>query len=299
MRYRQITQRSLLKSSPYYSRARKGFSQSNGDGDDSYLHGHEDAVLKSHRVRTAENSAAYIRSYLSPGKKILDVGCGPGTIAADFARLVSPTGFVTAVDNASDVLEIAQKHAQKEGVIENMRFEQESVYRLSYNSKSFDVVHAHQVLQHLSRPVDALKEMKRVCKEQGIVAARDADYAAMFWFPKIPELEKWQALYRKLALEKKGEPDAGRKVYSWAREAGFADITSSSSTWCYATPKTRSWWGGLWAERILDTAIARQALEGKHATQQELEDISEAWKAWAQHPDGWFTVVHGEIICKP
>ena len=54
--------------------------------DDVYTHGHHESVLRSHRWRTAENSAGYLLDALTPGTRVLDVGCGPGTITVDFAR---------------------------------------------------------------------------------------------------------------------------------------------------------------------------------------------------------------------
>jgi cyclopropane fatty-acyl-phospholipid synthase-like methyltransferase len=52
---------------------------------DTYTHGHHDSVLRSHRWRTAETSAGYLLPYLRPGMRLLDVGCGPGTITIDLA----------------------------------------------------------------------------------------------------------------------------------------------------------------------------------------------------------------------
>jgi ubiquinone/menaquinone biosynthesis C-methylase UbiE len=49
------------------------------------------------------------------------------------------------------------------------------VYALDFADGSFDVVHAHQVLQHLTDPVAALIEMRRVCRPGGLIAARDGD----------------------------------------------------------------------------------------------------------------------------
>ena len=118
------------------------------------------------------------------------------------------------------------------------------------------MVHAHQVLQHLPDPVAALAEMGRVCRPGGIVAARDGDYGAMFWFPEDPELEEWRALYQRVARAVGGEPDAGRRMVRWARLAGFADIEASASSWCFATPDERSWWGELWAERLTRSSFA-------------------------------------------
>jgi len=70
---------------------------------DTYLHGHHDSVLRSHRWRTAENSAGYLLPRLRPDARVLDVGCGPGTITADLAGLV-PGGDVTGIDAAEAVL---------------------------------------------------------------------------------------------------------------------------------------------------------------------------------------------------
>ena len=54
--------------------------------------------------------------------------------------------------------------------------------------------------------------MRRVCRPGGLVAARDSDYAGMFWYPEEPELTEWLALYRRVALALGGEPDAGRRM---------------------------------------------------------------------------------------
>ncbi len=149
-----------------------------------YTHGHHESVLRSHRWRTAANSAAYLIAELRPGLRVLDVGCGPGTITADIAALVAP-GRVTAVDRSRDVLEHAAEAAAERGV-DNVGFALADVHSLDFPDDSFDVVHAHQVLQHVGDPVQALREMRRVCRPGGVVAARDSDYAAMTWYPEVP-----------------------------------------------------------------------------------------------------------------
>ena len=261
-----------------------------------YLHGHHDSVLRSHRWRTAENSAGYLLTHLRRDAHLLDVGCGPGTITADLGAWV-PDGQVTGIDAAPDVLAEARQEADRRGQA-NVRFEIGDVYRLAFADASFDVVHAHQVLQHLSDPVRALTEMRRVCRPGGLVAARDGDYGGMFWYPEDPELTEWQALYRAVARALHGEPDAGRRLLSWARAAGFAEIEASASAWCYTGPADRSWWGRLWAERLTESPFGDRAAEQGLASRADLARLARAWLRWAGSEDAWFAIPHGEILCR-
>ncbi|NUK46271.1 methyltransferase domain-containing protein [Streptomyces lunaelactis] len=261
-----------------------------------YTHGHHESVLRSHRWRTAANSAAYLIGELSPGLDVLDVGCGPGTITADLAELVAP-GQVTAVDTAEGVLHQARGTAAGRG-LDNVRFAVADVHALDFPDDSFDVVHAHQVLQHVGDPVRALGEMRRVCRPGGIVAARDSDYGAFTWYPAIPALDEWQHLYQRVARANGGEPDAGRRLLSWARAAGFTDITATAATWCFATSAERAWWSGLWADRTTASVYAKLAVEGGHASAGQLAAIADAWREWGSQDDAWFMVPHGEVICR-
>ncbi|MDQ4104914.1 MAG: methyltransferase domain-containing protein, partial [Actinomycetota bacterium] len=234
------------------------------DRQSSYIHGHHDSVLRSHRWRTVHNSAAYLIPYLQPGQQILDVGCGPGTITIGLARMVAP-GNVVGIDNEPAPLEQARADAQRQGA-GNVSFTVGDVYELKHLDGRFDVVHTHQILQHLTEPVAALREMRRVCKPDGYVAARDADFAAMAWYPQEDRLDRWLDLYRHVAYGNRTEPDAGRRLLSWARAAGFGEIACSATAWCFTTPEERTWWGGLWAERVTSSARADQALDRHLAT---------------------------------
>lgn len=255
-----------------------------------YTHGHHESVLRSHRWRTAANSAAYLLPYLRPGLSLLDIGCGPGTITAGLAGLVAP-GEVVAAEISAEALELARQTIKAP----NVSFATADVLALDFLGESFDVVHAHQVLQHVGDPIQALREMKRVCKAGGLVAARDSDYAGFAWYPTNDALDEWLELYRRIARGNGGEPDAGRHLLKWARAAGFTDVVAGSSTWCFATPEDRAWWGGLWADRMTKSAIAGQA----RALGADVEAIAKAWRDWAQEEDGWFSVLHGEILARP
>ncbi|MBM6399285.1 methyltransferase domain-containing protein [Phycicoccus sonneratiae] len=260
-----------------------------------YTHGHAEPVLRSHRWRTAANSAAHLLPHLRPGLALLDVGSGPGTITADLAALVAP-GPVTALEATAEALALTAAELARRGVPADLVVG--DVHELPFPDASFDVVHAHQVLQHVADPVRALAEMRRVCRPGGLVAARDADYAAFAWWPAAPLLDRWLGLYEEAARANGGEPDAGRRLLGWARAAGFGDPEVGASTWCFAAPADRASWGGMWADRITGSALADQLVREQRCTPAELDAIAEAWREWARAPDGWFVVVHGDLLAR-
>ena len=225
-----------------------------------YTHGHHESVLRAHRVRTAENSAGYLLPHLRPGMSVLDVGCGPGTITVDLAARIAP-GQLTAVEQTDSALDLARAEVQARDQ-SNVEFLTADVHALDLPDDSFDVVHAHQVLQHVADPVQALREMRRVCKPGGVVAARDADYDGFVWFPQSQALDRWMTLYATAARANGGEPDAGRRLLWWAQQAGFDDITptgslcasrprrpASGGVGCGPTGSSNRLWRGNWSNR--------------------------------------------------
>lgn len=249
----------------------------------TYTHGHHESVLRSHRARTAENSCGYLLPHLDPGQTLLDVGCGPASITADLARSVAS---VVGIDPSAEV--IAAARADHPGL--DLR-----VGDLFEHVGSYDVVHAHQVLQHLEDPVAALRAMASLGP---LVAARDADYPAFVWTGGDDRLDRWLDVYLRVARHNGANPDAGRHLLRWAHEAGLVEVTYSTSTWTFSTPAERDWWSGLWATRATASDFAHQAVEYGIATTAELEDIAEGWRAWGRTDDAVFVIVHGEVLAR-
>ncbi len=261
---------------------------------DRYSHGHHESVLRSHRWRTAENSASFLLGRLVPGMALLDVGCGPGTITADLAGRLE-RGAVVGIDRAEEVIELArEQHRASSGA--DLSFRVGDVYDLEFGDETFDVVYAHQVLQHLGRPIDALAEMRRVLKPGGLVAVRDADFGAFAWFPADPVLDRWMDVYHQLTRRNGAQADAGRNLKAWVRAAGFRDVKASSSTWTFQSDSEREWWGGIWADRIRQSEFARQCLEYGLANERDLVEFSDAFHRWIKDPDGVFLAVNGEVL---
>ena len=263
----------------------------------TYTHGHQDAVLRSHRWRTVDNSAGYLRPHLRPGATLLDVGCGPGTLTIDLARHVDP-GRVVGIDVAAPVVAEAIRSAA-DAAVTNVSFTGGDFGTTRFDLAGFDIVHAHQVLQHLSDPVGALARMGELVAPGGLVAARDSDYSAMTWAPANPALNRWREIYLAVTRHNGAEADAGRRLLGWAHRAGFGEVTYTTSTWTFATPETRYWWADLWAERTTGSSFAEQGVAYGIATPSELAEVAAGWRDWAADPDAVFMVPHGEILARP
>lgn len=261
---------------------------------EKYTLGHHASVLRTHSWRTVENSAAYLLPFLTEGCRVLDVGSGPGTITTDIAQRVG-SGFVTGIDASAEVSAQAAKRAAELGV-ENVEFFDADAYNLPFDDDTFDVVHAHQLLQHLADPVAALREMRRVTKPVGVIGARDVIYGSASWYPLLPGLDEWMRVYQGLARNNGGEPNGGRFLKAWALEAGFSHVDASASIWCFSDPSEREWWGGTWAERVIASEWGADAVSAGVATEHQVLQIAAAWRTWVGDSAGYYAMPHGEIL---
>lgn len=262
----------------------------------AYTHGYGAAVLDSHRTRTAENSAAHLLPHLRPGQRLLDVGSGAGTITADLARIVGPEN-VTALEVSEEAAALTRTELERQG-LHAAEVRVGDARDTGLEAGSFDVVHAHQVLQHVPGPVEALVEMHRLTRPGGIVAVRDSDYEGFRWYPESPGIDRWRELYLRATRANGGTPDAGRRLLSWAQEAGFEDVTPGASTWLHASPEARRAWAETCAGRLESGPFAAQLAREGWAEAAERQELADAFRRWAEEPDGWFALLHGEILAR-
>jgi ubiquinone/menaquinone biosynthesis C-methylase UbiE len=263
----------------------------------TYSHGHHESVVKTHARRTAQDSAAFLLPHIKRTDKILDLGCGPGSITVDLALLV-PGGEVIGGDQVAAVVQQAQALA-KERQVHNVSFQQLDGNQLPFGDGTFDIVYCHQTLQHVGNPTRLLKEMRRVTKEGGLVAARDADYKAFAWFPEHPGLDLWLSLYQKIAKANGAEPNAGRYLPAWAREAGFRseDVQFSWSVWNYQDEAGKAF-GAAWVDRAVHSSYATSARQHGLASDEDIQEISRAWDEWSKTDDRFIVIPSGEILCR-
>lgn len=263
---------------------------------ETYTHGHAPATVRQHGKRTAEEAAAFLLPSLRPGMRVLDVGCGPGSITRGLAERVAP-GEVIGIDLSADTLVAARQDAAARG-LGNLRYEEASVYQLPYADASFDAAYAHQVFQHLREPAKALREVLRVLKPGGLVAVRDVDWGTATYWPADPWLDKFVETHFKTWYRNGGEPRMGRHLRALFNAAGVDDLEVTAAVWCYATPEETIEWGDSYAERLLTSPMGGRPVEYGFATRADIEAMAAAFRAWARHPDAIWAFIHMAALAR-
>ncbi|KAI0194634.1 ubiE/COQ5 methyltransferase [Astrocystis sublimbata] len=228
---------------------------------------------------------------------------GTGELTPPTVAQLVPQGSVVGIDTSSSVVAQAQDLARSRGVgsgsNSNLTFQRHDANELPFSSGSFDIVYCHQVLHHVADPVAILREMARVTRQGGLVAAREVDYSALVYYPELPGVKKWEEVHMACFAANGAQPKAGRYVKSWAKEAGlnYEDITFSWGLWNYQDEEALVW-GDSWAERALKSSYAKTALENGFASQEDLDGISETWRRWGREEGAFIIIPSGEILCR-
>jgi SAM-dependent methyltransferase len=247
--------------------------------------------------RTAATSVPFLLPHLRPGMRVIDCGCGQGSITIDLAELVAPAE-VRGIDLRASDLEAARGAAMQRGV-QNVTFIEASIYEVPYADGSFDVAIAHQVLHHLSDPLAALRQMRRILRPGGVVSIGDHLWDRVIRTPVVPEADAWDALRLRVIAQNGGTPTFARDQATLLRAAGFSRVecfvTGSSPadtnviTRNYEDARER---GGL-AGPVPPYfgAVGRPvALEQGWATAAELDAMEAALRAWGNNPDAMWVI---------
>lgn len=263
----------------------------------TYSHGHHESVVRTHARRTVENSASFLIPHVQPHHHILDVGCGPGSITTGLAKLACK-GQTIGCDAVQEVLAQAETLAREQNV-SNVTFQKVDANALPFEDATFDITFCHQVLQHVGDPVAVLKEMRRITKPGGVVAAREVDYKSFALYPELEALDRWLAVYLEVARVNGAQPNAGRYLMQWAKQAGFDTkaVTFSWDTWLYQQDNAKEY-GASWADRSRYSGFATTAKKHGLASDAEIDEISKAWMELASREDSFVVIPNGQILCR-
>lgn len=258
-----------------------------------YVIGHTSAAHEILCWRNASNSCDFFTHLIQPHYRILDAGCGPGSISASLAPFV-PNGSVTGVDLSEAVV---AKASQQSGLPSNCSFQVANLTNLPFPDNSFDVVYTSQTLIHIPAVSTVMQELRRVCRVGGFVACKEGDLPAALIYPPLAGIELFKRVMTDM-MEKTGcHATGGRMLISWALAAGFSvdSVSFSVGGLDYCLDKGRH--AGYWARWVLDDQAWRQkAIKNANVTESDFELMSADWKEHARCPDALFSFPCGQLV---
>lgn len=251
-------------------------------GQDYYSKGYDKTISGTHSWRTAENSSKYMIPIIKITDRILDIGCGPGTITKDLAQYV-PKGEIIGIEPTQGLID----EANSQLLPSNVKFQIGSAYELPFDDESFDIVHAHQVFVHLKDPVSALKEARRVLKKGGKLCIRDGELKSLLIYPEayIEPLEFFTEKLRGAYTVANG----ATRQKSMVKKAGFQDWKLSTSNWGFSTGEERQMLAKMFIERLKNVTFDGDEPYTK-------KELIEAWEGWMKDEVAVYVIMNGEII---
>ncbi len=260
-----------------------------------YTVGYDDSTTAFFSTRRASTHAGFFLPHLRPGMRLLDGGCGPGTITIDFAAIVGQAEVV-GIDAEQSQIDLARTQAAERGV-SNARFEVANLYAIPYPDESFDAVFLHGVLEHIPDPVRALREVRRVLKGVGVVGARHADFGGFIIEPATAPLDQFPSLFERLMLHNGTHPRAGRHQVRWLRESGFSRIQASASYDCWTKTAAETRQNAAFLARLVgSSSFSAQLLEAGLTDRAMLQLLSQQFDEWGRNPYAFAAEAWGEAL---
>lgn len=238
-----------------------------------------------YRARSLSREGAFFVPHLKPGQSVLDCGCGPGSITVDIALYVGSSSVV-GIDRVGDQLVEARALAQTRGA-QNATFREADVCALPFDDACFDAVFAHAMLYHVPDPLAAVREIHRVLKPAGVFGTRDVDEQASLVGASNPTFARAGEITRKLLEARGADPYFGRKLRPLLRDGGFSRIEISASFDLYTSRDQVETIAAFGAEQLESPRVMKLVVEQGWATDVELSQMAEAYRAWGTDPDAW------------
>ena len=259
-----------------------------------YTMGFSEEFLEALRRFQAKNQAAYVLPHLRPGLRVLDFGCGPGTISVGLALAVAP-GELHGVDMEESQIDLARAVAEAGGHA-NAIFRVGDVTALPFEDNFFDVAHCHNVLMHVPDTRAVLAEVKRVLKPGGLIACREMICEASFTHPDFGVIRKAWDMFEDLLAADDGHPQMGKDIKGFILEAGFANVQMTASFSVYSTPEEVAFIYRLANEWFLSPEITEAAVKYGAASEELCNDIRVAYEKWRDHPAAFAAIAYGEAV---
>jgi SAM-dependent methyltransferase len=230
----------------------------------------------AHGRRTADRWAAHLLPHLRPDMRLLDIGCGPGSITVGLG-----VADAIGVDVAPLPIDGVPVCGADGGA-------------LPFADATFDAVWSNATLQHVRSPLAVLREARRVCRPGAVIGLGDADWGGCIFHPHDPLIDRGWAIRE--AVRPGSDVRVGSKLRHLLTDAGFERaelfVQGNVAGTAEATMST-GWNEWTWFEA---PAAIDHVTELGVSSSDEMLAIAEAWKRWAAHPGAsgatfWFTAL--------
>ena len=245
--------------------------------------------------RHASTHAAFFIDHIKAGMKILDCGCGPGSITLDFAELVAP-GQAIGIDIETAQIEKA-KMLKEARILTNVKFQVGDLNELPFNDNTFDAIFAHGVIEYFQDPVHAFREIRRVLKKGGVFGARHGDWGGFLLATRNVYTKEAFSIFVKLMQKNGGDPYFGRNQVSYLRKSGFTRIISSASYDCWTpTLETARKVGNYMKVYFTSEEFVSPVLRDNLTDSTTLEKIQYSFDIWGEDQDIFAAEAWGEAV---
>lgn len=268
--------------------------QASSEYTSGYMMGYSEDFRQLLDRRSAATHARHLLPHLKPGMKLLDFGCGPGTISVGLAERIAP-GELHGIDMEETQVELARA-AAKDGGHSNITFHVGNATELPFEDNTFDVAHCHAVLMHIPDTQAALSEVKRVLKPGGIIAAREANVASSYLAPQPPEITDAWGVFANLLRGNGGHPDFGKELKVALLESGFSDIQVSASFDYFGSAADVVFLHGFISDWFFSPAVVAALVHFGLATQENIDEWARLLDEWKDDPGASGAIAFGEAI---
>ena len=245
--------------------------------------------------RNAESHAGYFLPSLKPGFRVLDFGCGPGTISVGLAEAVGADGELHGIDLEESQIETARAAALAGGH-DNATFHIGDATNLPFEDGYFDAAHCHTLLNHVPDTRAALAEVRRVLKPGGTLGCRELFVASSFVEPSAEIIEEGWAIFTRLLAANGGHPQMGKRLRGALMEAGFSDIRADASFDFFDTPADVAFLHAFIMDWFFSPRVTGAAVMLGLATPERLDEMREALAEWRDAPSACGAFAFGEAL---
>ena len=259
-----------------------------------YTMGYSPEFLQMLDRRNAETHASHLLPHLRSGMRVLDFGCGPGTITVGLASAVHP-GEVHGIDMEESQIELARSAAAAGGH-DNITFHVGNVYELPFEDNSFDAAHCHAVLMHVPDTQAALREVQRALKPGGVIACREVIVASCFVEPSSEHTPAAWSTFGNLLAANGGHPQMGRELKNALLEAGFGDVQAGASFEVFSAPADVAFLRAFIGDWFFMPRVVAAAIQLGLATQEQFDQWLIDMDNFKDAPGAMGALAFGEVI---